>query len=189
MIPVSAFILIGGNSKRFGSPKWQAKIKDISVLDIIWKTCEIFQSRYIIGKESPDECQKPFLEDLLEIQAPINGLYTALSHSKTDWIFLISCDLPLTNQTILQELHDKNNHHADVIIPLINKRAQVTCAFYHKRILSFVTHRISQKKYSLTDLVESINTQWINMDHYEIEFTNMNTRKDYETIREILKAP
>jgi len=182
MIPVSAFILIGGNSKRFGSPKWQAKINGISVLDIIWKTCDIFQSRFIIGKTKSPDLDKPFLNDLLSFQAPINGLFTALTFTKTDWIFLISCDLPLINQTILQELQDEDNHHADVVIPLINKQAQVTCAFYHKRILSIVTHRISQKKYSLIDLVKSINTQWINMTQHKSEFTNMNTRKDYEVI-------
>jgi molybdopterin-guanine dinucleotide biosynthesis protein A len=32
-IPATATILIGGESKRFGSPKWQTVIKDKSILN------------------------------------------------------------------------------------------------------------------------------------------------------------
>ena len=34
-IPISSFILIGGQSKRFGYPKWQSKIGETTLLNHI----------------------------------------------------------------------------------------------------------------------------------------------------------
>ena len=81
MIKASAFILIGGESKRFGSPKWQATINGRSILDRIWGVCNGFENRYVIGKEKPDSISYPFIKDELDIQAPINGLYTAFNNA------------------------------------------------------------------------------------------------------------
>ena len=79
--PASAFILTGGNSKRFGSPKWRATINGEFVLERIWKSCKNFEHRYVIGKKKPADMDKPFISDKLEFVAPINGLYTALELS------------------------------------------------------------------------------------------------------------
>ncbi|MEO2186651.1 MAG: NTP transferase domain-containing protein, partial [bacterium] len=97
-----AFILIGGQSKRVGSPKWEATINGRSILDRIWGACNGFENRYVIGKEKPDSISYPFIKDELDIQAPINGLYTALNYSNSDWNFIISCDLPLMTTEIIQ---------------------------------------------------------------------------------------
>ena len=104
MISASAFILIGGKSDRFGSQKWQSIIAGKSVFDHIWDACSGFEHRFVIGKKKPNKLVKPFIFDELEIQAPINGLYTALKHSKTDWILLLSCDLPLIDADVFQVL-------------------------------------------------------------------------------------
>ena len=50
-IPISAFILIGGKSERFGSEKWRANINGKSVLDRIWDGCMYFEERIVIGKK------------------------------------------------------------------------------------------------------------------------------------------
>ncbi len=85
MIKATSFILIGGKSERFGSPKWKATISGQSVLDRIWNSCDSFEKRYVIGKEKPDSISYPFIKDELDIQAPINGLYTAFNNAKTDF--------------------------------------------------------------------------------------------------------
>ena len=51
MIPAKAFILIGGKSNRFGSPKWKAVIDVQTVLDRIWGSSTEFENRFVVGKE------------------------------------------------------------------------------------------------------------------------------------------
>ena len=104
MIPAKAFILIGGKSKRFGSPKWKVVIDGKTVLDRIWGSCTEFENRFVVGKEKHADLNKPFIQDELKLNAPINGLYTALKNTKTDWNLLLSCDLPLVEPDIFLKL-------------------------------------------------------------------------------------
>ncbi|MCH7614011.1 MAG: molybdenum cofactor guanylyltransferase [Candidatus Marinimicrobia bacterium] len=181
MIQASAFILIGGKSERFGSPKWQAVIEGKSILDRTWDACIDFEHRFVIGKKKPEDLKIPFIQDELEIQAPINGLYTALKYTTTDWNLLLSCDLPLISNNILQKLWIARSHDTDAIVPLANDKAQGTCAFYHKKIFPFVEsaiHNANYSLYSLIDKLDSINIKFGN----DKRFWNMNTKKDYEEI-------
>ena len=107
-IPATAFILIGGKSKRFGSLKWQTTLNGKTILERIWDACDGIGNRYVIGKKKPDSISYPFIKDELEINAPINGLYTALKYSKTDWILLLSCDLPLIDSKVFNKFLKRN---------------------------------------------------------------------------------
>jgi len=181
-IPASAYILIGGKSLRFGSPKWQAEIQKKSVLNIIWNACNIFENRYVVGKENPTQLNKPFIRDELSINAPINGLYSALNHSKTDWIYLLSCDLPLMTSHILKSIWDSKKDESDVIIPIANKKTQTTCGLYNKRILPILEDEIQNNSYSIYKLLEKTKRQHIHFGN-NIHFTNMNTLDDYQFIQ------
>ena len=181
MIKATSFILIGGKSERFGSPKWKATISGQSVLDRIWNSCDSFEKRYVIGKEKPDSISYPFIKDELDIQAPINGLYTAFNNAKTDWILLLSCDLPLIDFQIINLLGRHLDKEVDAIVPKANGKTQVTCGYYNKRILPFVEKEIQKDNYSLFKLVQIINS--VNIDFGEdLRFWNMNTKDDMTDI-------
>tara|TARA_B100001250_G_C19747676_1_gene766114 strand:+ start:468 stop:1058 length:591 start_codon:yes stop_codon:yes gene_type:complete len=184
-IPATAYILIGGESKRFGSLKWQTIINGQTILDRIWDACDGIGNRYVIGKKKPDSISYPFIKDKLEINAPINGLYTALKHSKTEWILLLSCDLPLIDSKVFNRLWDSKLEDCDTIIPISNDKIQVVCAFYQKRIYSKLESEIQNCNYSLFKLVEKLNPWYINFGNNK-SFLNMNTKKDMRAVEKIL---
>ena len=181
MIKATAFILIGGKSKRFGSPKWAATIDGQTILDRTWNLCNNFENRFVVGKK-PDSISYPFIKDELEIQSPINGIYSALNHSDSDWNFIISCDLPLMTNEIMQSIWKSGKHNRDTIVPMVSDYFQPTCAFYHKRILAQILRQIEKGDLSIHGLLNSINTETVNMDLNEKGFTNMNTRADHESL-------
>ena len=181
MISASAFILIGGKSDRFGSHKWQSIIAGKSVFDHIWDACSGFEHRFVIGKKKPNNLVKPFIFDELEIQAPINGLYTALKHSKTDWILLLSCDLPLIDADVFQTLWDTRTKEADAVIPVAYDRNQGTSALYHKRILPHLESTFQHADHSLYSLTEKLNSIKVEFRD-DKRFWNMNTKKDFVEI-------
>ena len=184
-IPATAYILIGGESKRFGSLKWQTTINGQTILDRIWDACDGIENRYVIGKENPNSISYPFIKDELEINAPINGLYTALKYSKTDWILLLSCDLPLIGSKVFNKLWDSKSENCDIIIPVSNDKIQVACGFYQKRIFTKLESEIQNGNYSLFKLVEKLNSYYINFGDNQ-SFLNMNTKKDLRTVKKIL---
>ena len=109
-INANAYVLIGGSSKRFGSPKWAAKLNGVRLIDHTWKICKVFKKRYIIGKSRHNQIKYPFLEDeIVKIQSPLNGIYSALSHSKEKWNFIISCDLPLMSSEMIRKIWANGN--------------------------------------------------------------------------------
>ena len=181
MINATLFILIGGKSNRFGSPKWEAVIDGNSVLDRLWNECSNFEHRFVVGKENPGNLNKQFIYDDLELQAPITGLYTSLKHTKTDWSFLLSCDLPLMNANIVNALWDARTESVDAVVPHANNRIQGTCAFYNKCILSQVELAINCSEYSLYSIADKLNSIKIEFGN-DKRFWNMNTKKDYEKI-------
>ena len=89
-IQVNAYILIGGSSKRFGSPKWAAELNQVRLIDHIWNECKRFQTCHVIGKTLTQKIDYPFIKDEIhDIQSPLNGLYTALMNTNKDWNFII----------------------------------------------------------------------------------------------------
>ena len=184
-IPATAYILIGGESKRFGSLKWQTTINGQTILDRIWDACDGIGNRYVIGKKKPDSISYPFIKDELEINAPINGLYTALKYSRTDWILLLSCDLPLIDSRVFNKLWDSNSENCYIVIPVWNDKIQVACGFYQKRIFTKLESEIQNGNYSLFKLVEKLNPYYINFGNNQ-SFLNMNTKKDLRTVEKIL---
>ena len=187
MIPATACILIGGDSNRFGSQKWRAVIDGTTVIDRIWDACEFFEYRQVIGKDHPEDLDKDFIKDMLEIKAPINGLHAALENSNTDWIFLLSCDLPLVSADILIDLWNETDATKSIIVPMVNKRLEPTCALYHKRILSTCNARIQKNDLGLNGLIKSIEFHCVDMTDRADRFFNMNTKNDMSEAEKILR--
>ena len=181
-ISTSAFILIGGQSKRFGYPKWKSKIGEKTLLDHIYNVCSLFDNTFIVGKKKPAEFNKPFLKDKFDFQAPINGIFSSLEKSNSDWSFIISIDLPLMTPSIIKEIWESGNKSQDVIMPRIKDYLQPVCAFYHKRILPQISNQIEKNELSLHSLINNIKTGYLDMDTYSKEFSNMNTQEEYNEI-------
>ena len=182
IIPANAYILIGGNSRRFGEPKWKAQINGFTMIEYAWNICSDFKNRFIIGKSKPNEIEYSFINDVLDIQSPLNGLYSALQETDSEWNFMLSCDLPLISKEVISKIWTFGKHSADSIVPMVYNQPQPISAFYNKQIKSKITHQIKSDKLSMQTLLKSINTNYVNMDEYEKEFSNMNTKDDYNRI-------
>ena len=187
MINCSVFILIGGDSKRFGSMKYLAKINGDSIINLIIKACENFKSHTLVGKNLPSELQdKSFIKDKYNIKAPIIGLQTALKYSSTRWILLLSSDLPLINKSVFTKMWRYRNSKKNIIIPVVNGIFQTTCAFYNTEIRRDCLKQINKKRLSLISLVERIGYYPIDFSDEPDSFLNVNTKKDLSMAKKIL---
>ena len=174
---------MGGKSTRFGSEKWKAKLGNHIVLDNIWDACNIFKKRQLIGKKKPKQINKTFILDIYNYSAPIVGIHTAIANSKTNWTLVLSCDLPLINEECLKFIWDSKTEQVDAVVPVVKKRIQPLCSLYNVGVLSQLNCSINKQNFSLHNFLKSIDTQFINMDHYERSFLNMNTQDDLKRIQ------
>ena len=182
MIHASAYILIGGQNQRFGSRKWKVQIEGKPVLDHLWEKCSDFGSRWVVGKDQPVEMDKPFIVDKLNLQSPFNGLYTALHHTQSEWNLILSCDLPLMTETVIEQLWQKKHNNSYGVIPKTNKGLEPLAGFYNRRLISLLNSKLDNEDFSLQSLIENENFTIVTMDSDKDAFFNMNTPDDYNTI-------
>ncbi len=185
---IDAYILTGGQSRRFGEPKCLVKLTGKSLTEIVNQNLiSIFNSVKIIGKENhfPDY---NFVEDVHPIQCPLNGITTALEHSKTEWVFVIACDTPLINTNTINYLYGKMDSNKQTVIPFVVDRLQPLCAFYHNSVLKKFNTAIDKGDYSLMRLLKQIEMVKVLIpSENEEQFLNINYPEDLERAEEMLE--
>lgn len=193
---IKPVILVGGKGIRFGEDKIFLTLKGISVLNRTYIVLrKIFNEEPLfIGRKAlsfpystvPDE-----IEDI----GPMGGLFTALKHADTDFIFLTACDMPFINEKILHYMKISLREDTDIYIPCYNDgMIEPLFAFYHKQIFPFVEKQIEKRDYRLRTLLKSTHVQILNEREIEsidpelLTFFNINTRNEFDKAQGLLKG-
>ena len=184
---INAYILAGGQSRRFNTDKSLVQINGKTLTQIIHERLSpIFNNTYIVGKEN-NFLNYNFIKDVKPVQCPLNGIVTALEHSKNDWIFVIACDLPLVSESIVNGLYNNINPTAQIILPTIDDNLQPLCAFYHKSVLKDFNNAVEKGEYSLMKLLDQFDVTKISIPSKDEEqFLNINYQEDLEEAKRFL---
>jgi len=133
---LTAVVLAGGKSSRFGSDKASALLRGRPllqwVLDAVGQVCEAVVIVKARGQVLPDAtCDVPMtvVEDLYEAQGPLAGLVAAFEAVDTPLAFATSCDSPLTEPALIRYLASRAAD-SDVVCPLVDGHPQPLVAVY-----------------------------------------------------------
>ncbi|MFQ6616390.1 MAG: molybdenum cofactor guanylyltransferase [Fidelibacterota bacterium] len=186
-IPASAYILAGGKSRRFGSPKWRATLNGETLLDRSAQLCRsLFQEWCVVAKKGMKTDPPATVIDRVDVYSPLAGMAAALSHSKRDWTFILSCDMPLMKAGIIKKLWRGTGPGLDAVVPETKRGHQPLCAFYSSSLLSRCERMLAEKEYALTRLIESSTFRAVDYSADEDPFFNVNTPEDLEWVRQEL---
>ncbi len=97
-------LLVGGASRRFGSPKALARIGAETFAERGWRTLEGFAERLAVGKANELDLPFPLLDDGSDLQAPIVGVVAALRAARYEVVVLLPVDCVLVTPEVLFEL-------------------------------------------------------------------------------------
>lgn len=185
---INAYILTGGQSRRLHTDKSLVQLNGQTLTEIIHQNLEsIFNNIYIVGKENHFP-NFNFINDNKFVQCPLNGIVTALEHNQNDWIFVIACDLPLVEASIINELYGCITSSTQIVLPKVNNTLQPLCAFYHMSVLKIFNSAIGKGDYSLMKLLDQIKVVKVTIPiEDEEQFLNINYKKDLEKAEELLK--
>lgn len=92
-----------------------------------------------------------------EGRGPMVGIKRALEEVKTDWVFVIGCDMPFASSTLIQQLADKRESY-DAVVPFVFDRPQPLFGFYHKICLIKMEARMKQGQRSMIRLLGELDT-------------------------------
>jgi molybdopterin-guanine dinucleotide biosynthesis protein A len=103
---LTGVLLVGGASRRFGSPKALARFEGTSLAERAWGILgEACDERLAVGKAA-DELGLPFpvLDDENEIRAPLAGLVAGLAAARNDICVFLPVDTPHVTVEVVRAL-------------------------------------------------------------------------------------
>lgn len=176
---ITGVILAGGRSSRFGENKALVKFQGIPLIDRVINVMSPLFSDLLIVTNTPElyaARNLPVVADTEPYQGPLGGIFTALRHTSNDRVFVVGCDMPLLQPSIINQVIQAAGD-ADVAIPIHDGVREYLMALYSRRLLPEMCHALREGRRSLKEFCFKIaNVEWIKItgDSY----ANINTKED-----------
>jgi molybdopterin-guanine dinucleotide biosynthesis protein A len=161
---VTACVLAGGASLRFGSPKALAPWgTDTMIEAVVRQVRSVCRTTIVVGRHlrALQFLKRPgvqLVRDRFRAQHPLGGLSTGLEAASTPWVFLVACDTPLLQPQLLRALW-KWRGAALAVVARAEGRLQPLGALYHQNCAAAVKSAIHSKNLSLQALLSAVNAR------------------------------
>jgi len=195
---IDAFILISGRSSRLGRDKAFVEFDGETLMSRAANTIETAWSprniRLVAAFDNqfsdrlPFAFDRPIVTDLKPGFGAWSGLHTGLAYARTEWAFVLACDMPFVSGELLRLLAASINEDHDAVAPLQpDGRMQPLCTIYRvKPALAAVETLIGANKSlpPLATIFDDLKTRIVHPNEYghlaaaEKFFHNVNTPAD-----------
>jgi len=193
---MNVYILAGGKSSRLNNIcKAFLKIKEKYLIDIlIEKLDPQFKNVYIVTKEIYKKRYsgyKNVIGEKTDIYSSLSGIFTALSHTKERWNFIIGVDMPGVKPELIKKMTEYRKG-VEIIVPIVRGYPEPLFAFYNKSILNYIKKLIEKKEFKIQNLYKNAKVAYIEeeivrkYDPFLESFININTWEDYKKARKLL---
>jgi len=170
---VTGVLLVGGASRRFGSPKALAQFGGETLAERAWRTLgEAFTHRIAVGKAG-DGLPLPFAvaDDGAELRAAIVGVAAGLRAAPTDLCVVVPVDLPDVTPAVLLALADA----AAGVQAAVPQTGPLPGA-YSRSALPVLERRIRRGELALREALTELDARTIEVD--EALLRNVNVPAD-----------
>jgi len=187
---LTALVLAGGNSTRFGRDKARVLLGRKLLLEWVYDAVASFCDELVLVTSpyrSYDSlyrrCWSKIVYDLYPDRGPLAGLYTGLGSSSTKNNIVVGCDMPFLNPRLLEYLVDQAQGY-DAVVPMVGNVAQTLHAVYSKHCLEAADELLDQQGRGLQDLLVAVRTKYATQEeiaYYDPTFSsffNINTITD-----------
>ncbi|HYX89523.1 MAG TPA: molybdenum cofactor guanylyltransferase [Gaiellaceae bacterium] len=191
---LTGILLVGGASRRFGSPKALALWNGQTLAARAWETLgEACGERLAVGKRAGGfELPFPVVDDATATRAALAGIVAGLRRAETELCVVFPVDMPLVPPRLLTELANQlqvtdcylEARSADAAV--VQERP-LPAAFFRPSALSVLERRLAAGELALRDALAELETRRIDADPALL--TNVNTPADlYELERRTASA-
>lgn len=205
MTDIEAFVLIGGRSSRLGVDKAFVEVGGETLAARAGRTVasalDDAKITFVAAEDGQFDLGLVFglghslISDLRPGFGAWSGLYTALAHARSDWAFILACDLPLVTVELVRLMRDLTGENYDAIVPRQpDGQFQPLCAFYKTRpALAIAESAIAgERPPPLQTIFDQLDTRIAGPDEYgrlsgaDTLFLNVNTAADCASLTELL---
>lgn len=186
----TAAILAGGKSSRMGFDKQLLMEDDRWILETVIETLKQEFSDILIVTAKPQLYEGMgvrLCSDLYPGRGPLAGVHAALHYSRSQYIYLLACDMPVVNLPFIRHMKQKLQENGmDICASRCNDRMEPFNTFYSRSLLREVIHRLETGNSSLFRFINASRACVLDQEDaacFDKElrmFTNINTRTEYE---------
>ena len=199
-VGATGVILAGGGSRRMGQNKALMRLGDETLIARTLKRLQSVTDEAILISNAPNlytELGVRVYEDLVPNTGVLGGVYTGLSYAGNNAVLCVACDMPLLQPNLLTYLLSVLGEH-DAVVPYTrdvndgNPKLQTLCAVYSRRCAQVIRQMLDEGELRLHALCDRVPVrmvppdEWRGFDPKGLSFVNINTREDFERVREIL---
>lgn len=195
-IEVTGVLLAGGKSRRMGEDKRHLVVGEQTLLE---RGLAVLQASFreilvVIAQDSPPlNIDARVVRDLVADCGSLGGLYTGLTQATTPYIFVVACDMPFLNQTVIAQFTSQRAT-ADIVMAKLDARLHPMHALYSKRCVPALEAMIQARQLKIQEIVSqsSLRVRYVTegdlltIDPSGRSFYNVNTVADLEAARSLL---
>jgi len=184
----TAVILTGGESKRMGSDKASVVLSGKTLLGHVLEQLEpLFSDILISVREQRSDIAYPQIIDASEDRGPMVGIKAALEAVKTEWVFVIACDMPLISARLIQYLSDLRSEH-DAVVSHVFDRPQPLFGFYNKTCLPMMEAKMKQGQRSMIRLLDDLDTCQLSEQQVKTIDPEFRSLMSLDTLEDVKKV-
>ncbi|MDR2536319.1 MAG: molybdenum cofactor guanylyltransferase [Treponema sp.] len=190
----SALILAGGQSTRMGYDKKQLELAGAKVIDrLIAGLGSIFNEVLVSSNQTFINENVRVLMDGLG-RGPLAGIYQGLIHCKSDYLYVIACDMPFLSVEYIQYM--RKTISAEAVDACIARRRdgfyEPFNSFFSKQCIPCIGDALTRQEYKIRPLLDKLNLHIIEpstIDQYKGDmFFNINYIEDLERAESIMRG-
>lgn len=143
-IPLTVGILLGGRSKRFGSPKAAYPYGGKSLAAHLWEKASLLTDTVFLSVKSAAQVPLDVPKEAVLVlddpnkEGPMAGIFAVLQKSPHPYVFITAVDMPFWNEKVVQWfwcLARKSRPQPKVVVPLRSERFEPLFALWHREIV------------------------------------------------------
>jgi len=172
---LTGVLLVGGLSRRFGSPKALAELDGLTLAERAWRLLgETCDERLAVGKRD-DALELPFelLDDGIEVRAPIAGVVAGLRAATHDLAVVIPVDVPRLTAAAVHELAAACRDVA------VSPSGPLPGA-YRRTALPALQLALAENRLRLRDAIGALDVAIVELDARQL--VNVNTPDDVQRL-------
>ena len=191
---LSAIILAGGKSRRFGRDKAVELVAGRSLLQRAVDAVTPLASEIVVagsrGVEIPPvETALPLqvVSDVREKAGALGGLYTGLLAARHEETLALACDMPLLNLSLLQHLWSLLTDEWDVVMP-VWRREEPLHAFYRRTCIAPIERLLDRGGMRFVEFLPEVRVRYVpraEIERFDAEgrsFWNVNREEDLQRL-------
>jgi len=117
----------------------------------------------------------------------LGGLHAGLRAAKTDWIFVVPCDMPYPDSRLVSLLL-RHRTGVDAVVPRTEGGYEPVFALYHKNCLVPMEQLLQQNQYRIYDFYQRIQIRYLDPPQlpygWKRSLINLNTPTQLARIKE-----